>query len=138
MTDQPLTPEQIAAALELEGNEATEMAVWVWRRALRQLQAQAVELDGYRKAYALLQKGMGSQAEIMDGLKQETRQQAAELERLRSDAIANTAIIRGLRESLDRWRRTVGEYDEAVRLRAEGETARADARAAGLANKEIT
>ncbi len=45
---------------------------------------ETLELDGYRKAYALLQKGMESQAELMDGLKQQVRDQAAELERLRA------------------------------------------------------
>ncbi len=34
---------------------------------------ETLELHGYRKAYALLQKGMESQAELMDGLKQSER-----------------------------------------------------------------
>ncbi len=78
----PLTNEQIDEGLryaEIGCNEFTTHAHRHYEAALR-------ELKGLRKSYALVQKGMESQAELMDGLKQKTRQQAAELERLRRDA----------------------------------------------------
>ena len=42
-----------------------------------------MEVRGLQKAYALLQKGMESQCELMDELKQQTRTQAAKIGQLR-------------------------------------------------------
>jgi hypothetical protein len=52
--------------------------------SLKELRTKAeLERDGYRKSYELMQKGMESQCELMDGLKQQVRQQTVELEKSR-------------------------------------------------------
>ena len=65
----------------------------------RRLADTLCEMDGYRKAYELMQKGMESQAELMDGLKQEVR-------RLRAVA----AAAEGLREALKPFARRANDY----------------------------
>ncbi len=86
---------------------------------------ETLELDGYRKAYALLLKGMGSQAELMDDLKQQVRDQAAELERLRVKAEAYGQMAADANTTLGGIARNERLRDAAVRVVAERDGARA-------------
>jgi hypothetical protein len=49
-------------------------------------EALKMELEGVKKAFAIMEKGLESACELMDDLKQQTRAQAAEINRLADEA----------------------------------------------------
>lgn len=89
--DQSPTEAEIAEVLELLNcSDAFEQFHLTVRRLAFQRDQQQIEIkrltrcaEAAEKAKHLLLKGMESQCELMDGLKQETRQQKMEIERLK-------------------------------------------------------
>ncbi len=103
----PLEPPQYRAAETFPrgpSNEQTLLSELGQCKAERD--ALAVTAEGLKKAYHLQLKGMESMAELMDGLKQDTRKQAEKIQRLRESLLA----------WLDYDKRTAAAYDAALAI----------------------